>query len=317
MKKRSIRVVGIFVFTLLLALFPVMAWSAEQAKATPPPISQPLVTEAALAVNLVSALGISSTTDEVAAESSLGDVGIAPRNGWIADYPVTPDILGEVRESVAAAAADGSLSIGRDEALKRFGDVIAGLDLAVRAYASGESAMDKPLSCETYPNPSMVNSAYSSEGPPIVTYYCPPADYYALYDWVPYPFWWTDFWFPGFFVLRDFDRHVHVRHHFVHFSNHFVGNNRHRAFRVDPVERFRGRTFTGIGVRSSRGAISTGVPQSSRTIFNPPRGVNAPSVRSGMEPSPRGGTSSGPLRGDGGMRGGGGFGGGVRGGERR
>lgn len=294
---------------LLFALLPVMA-RAEQTKATPPPISQPLVTEAALAVSLASALGISSTTDEVTAESSLGEVGIAPLNGWIADYPVTPDIVGEVRESVAAAAAAGNLSIGRDEALKRFGDVIAGLDLSVRAYAGGESVIEKPLSCETYPNPSMINSAYGSEGPPIVTYYCPPPDYYALYAWVPYPFWWTDFWFPGFFVLKDFDRHVHVRHHFSHFSNHFVGRDRHRTFRIDPVERFRGRSFTGIGVRQSRGTISTGVPQSSRTIFNPPRSGSAPAVRGGVVPSMRGevpvrgGVDGGGMRGFGGMRGG-------------
>ena len=48
MKKRAMRGVGIFIFTLLLAMLPVMAWSAEQAKATPPPISQPLVTEASV-----------------------------------------------------------------------------------------------------------------------------------------------------------------------------------------------------------------------------------------------------------------------------
>jgi hypothetical protein len=263
----------------------------------PPPISQPLVTEAALAVNLVSALGVSSTTDEVVAESNLGDIGIAPRNGWIADYPVTPDIVAEVQQSVTAAAAAGKLSISRDEALKRFSDVIAGFDLTVRSYAGGESALNKPVSCDNYPNPAMINTAYSSEGPPIVTYYCPPADYYGLYAWVPYPFWWTDFWFPGFFILRDFDRHVHVRHHFVHFSNHFNDVTRHHVFRIDPVNRFHGRTFAGIGVKPSREFISTGVPRSSHTIFNSARGSNVPAGRGGMRGSMRSGPSAGSAHG--------------------
>jgi uncharacterized membrane protein YgcG len=322
MKKRSIQTMAIFMFSLLLALLPVMALAAaEQAKPTPPPISQPLFTEAELAVDLVSALDVSSTTDEVAAESALGDIGIAPRNGWIADYPVTPDIVGELQQSVAAAADAGKLSISRDDALKRFGDVVAGFDLTVRAYASGESALDKPLSCDTYPNPAMIYSTYSGEGPPIVTYYCPPPDYYDLYAWVPYPFWWSDFWFPGFFILRDFDRHHHHHHHhhnnYVHFTNHFNDVKRHHVFRIDPVDRFHGRTFSGIGVKTSRDFISTGVPRSSHTIFNPPRGGNAPAGRDGMGPSMRSGPSATPSHGGssgGGMRGGSSSGGSSSGG---
>src|ERR1700681_4611755 len=101
MESRSKKTFVIFMLSVLLALLPVMTLTAaEQAKSMPPPISQPLVTEADLAVNLVSALGVSSTTDEVVAESNLGDIGIAPRNGWIADYPVTPDIVAEVQQSV-------------------------------------------------------------------------------------------------------------------------------------------------------------------------------------------------------------------------
>ena len=313
MKERSMKTFGIFIISLMLALLPVSALAeAEVAKSIPPPISQPLVTEGALAVQLVSALGVSSTTDEVVAESNLGDIGIAPRNGWIAAYPATPDIIGEVQQSVAAVANAGKLSISRDEALKRFGDTIAGVDLMVRSYTSGESAMDKPVSRPTYPNPGMIITTYSNEGPPIVTYYCPPPDYYDLYDWVPYPFWWTDFWFPGFFVLRDFDRHVFIHNHFVRFSNHFNDINRHHVFRIDPVERFHGKTFAGIGVKQSRGFISTGVQHSPQIIFNAPRGVNpnrgagVPSMRSGTGGGMHGGGRGG---GGGGMHGGGGGGG--------
>jgi hypothetical protein len=319
MKKKSMKIVSFFISSLLLVLLPVMAVAApEQAKSAPPPISQPLVTEGTLAVQLASALGVSSTSEEVAAESTLGDIGIAPRNGWIADYPVTPDIVAEVQQSVAAAADAGKLPIRRDEALKRFGDTVAGFDLTVRSYASGESALDKPVTCDTYPNPAIINDTYSSEGPPIVTYYCPPPDYYYQYDWVPYPFWWTDFWFPGFFVLRDFDRHVFVHHHFMHFSNHFNDINRHHVFRVDPVERFHGRTFAGIGVKPSHNFISTGVPHSSHMIFNSSRVGSSQVWRGGGGTSVRSGPSSAPALG-GGMRGNvggthGGGGGGMHGG---
>jgi hypothetical protein len=299
---------------MMLALLPVMACAGtEQAKANPPPVSQPLVTEGFFAGNLATALEISSTTDAVEAESVLGNIGIAPRNGWIGDYPMTPDIVAEVREAVATAADDEQFSITRDDALKRFDSAIAGIGLTVRAYSTGESAMDKPISCENYPNPAMVATVYSSEGPPIVTYYCPPADYYSLYSWVPYPFWWSDFWFPGFFILRDFHRHVSIGGHFVLCSNHFNDVRRHHMFRIDPVDRYHGKTFAGIGAKRSRDFISTGAPRSSHTIFNAPRGGALPANRGAGTPSTRSAPSAAPATrggGGGGMHGGGMHGGG-------
>jgi hypothetical protein len=303
-----------------MVLLPVMA-SAEAvpAKANPPSITQPLVTEGIFAVNLATALAISSTTDAVTAESALGDIGIIPRNGWIADYPVTPDIVAELRQSVASAVDDKQLSVTRDAALKRFDDAVADIGLMVRTYTGGESGMDKPISCDNYPNPAMVTSVYSSEGPPVVTYYCPPPDYYYLYSWVPYPFWWSDFWFPGFFILRDFHRHVSIRGHFVLCSNHFNDVSRHRIFRIDPVDRFHGKTFAGIGVNAARGFISTGAPRSSRTIFNAPHGSTLPANRGAGSPSMKGVPSAAPAMRGGGMHGGGmhgsgGGGGGMHGG---
>jgi uncharacterized membrane protein YgcG len=314
---------GIYIVSMMLVLLPVLV-SAEtgQAKANPPPITQPLVTEGLFAGNLASALELNSTTDAVAAESALGDSGIFPRNGWVADYPVTPDIIAEVRQSVATAADEERLSFTRDVALKRFDDAVADIGLMVRTYTGGESVLDKPISCDNYPNPAMVNSVYSGEGPPIVTYYCPPPDYYYLYSWVPYPFWWSDFWFPGFFILRDFHRHVSIRGHFVLCSNHFNDLNRHRMFRIDPVDRFHGKTFAGIGVKSSRGFISTGAPRSTHTIFNAPRGGTLPVNRGAETPALRGVPSAAPATrsgggggthgsGGGGMHGSGG--GGMRG----
>jgi hypothetical protein len=319
MKKLTFRNVGICIVGLLLALLPVMAMAqTEQAKPTPPPVSQPLVSEGVLAVKLVSALGVGSTDDEVEAETNLGDLDILPRNGWIADYPVTPDIVAEVRHAVAEAADAKKVALARDEALKRYDEAVAGLGLVVRAY-SGETAVGKPIECTNYPNPAMVTTTYTSEGPPVVTYYCPPPDYYYLYAWVPYPFWWFDFWFPGFFILHDFHRTVFINNRVVLFTNHFNDITRHRVFRIDPVTRFSGRTFAGIGVRNPRDFLATGVPRSSHVIFNGPRGtagrnVGTPAMRGGsaLSPVPRGGATSIPA-----TRGGSGFGGMRGGGMRR
>ncbi|MDA8173965.1 MAG: hypothetical protein M0018_05150, partial [Nitrospiraceae bacterium] len=90
-------------------------------------------------------------------------------------------------------------------------------------------------------------------GPPVVTYYAPPPDYAYLYTWVPYPFWWTNLWFPGFFVLGDFDIVVfdHFHHHHREFiSNHFRDPVTGRFFRIDPTNRSRGGFFPQRGARA-------------------------------------------------------------------
>jgi hypothetical protein len=300
--------------SVLLSVLPTAALSQTVAdKSVPPPISQPMASEGMLAVSLATALGVDSTGDEISAESRLGDLGIAPVNGWIADYPVTPDIVAEVRQALVQAVDEGNLAIGTDEALKRYSDTIAGLGLTVRPYSGSEAPASKPVSCDTYPNPAVVSSTYSAEGPPVVTYYCPPPDYYSLYAWVPYPFWWSDFWFPGFFILRDFHRHVHAHNRFVFVTNHFNDVRRNRMFRIDPGDRFHGRSYAGIGARPSRGLISTGVPRSSHTIFNAPRSPSSGSGsgigRGSGSRSGAGGGSGGFKQDGGGMRGGGGGGG--------
>ncbi len=281
MIRLSLRRVGVCLVALMLALMPLVAMAqTEEPTSNPPPVSQPLVNEGTLAVKLVFALAVGSTEDEIEAESILGDLGIAPRNGWIADYPVTPDIVAEVRNSVAAAADADRLSMAAEDALKQYDDTLVAMGLRVRVY-SGEPAVDKPVSCENYPNPAMVTTTYTSEGPPVVTYYCPPPDYYYLYTWVPYPFWWYDFWYPGFFVLRDFHRVVYLDRRVVVVSNHYRDVRKNRVIRVDPIERYRGRTYAGIGAPHRRDYLSTGVPQSSRRIFNEPRGGRTPAVQRG------------------------------------
>lgn len=307
MKVTTLRYFRLLIIGLLLMAVPAPAQAqTKEPAANPPPVSQPLVSEGELAIQLAAVLGILSTSDAVEAESALGDSGIAPGNGWIADYPVTPDIIAELRQSVASAAESKQLLLGRDEALKRFDTAIAGFGVTVRPYSSGESAANRPVSCENYPEPAMITKTYSGEGPPIVTYYCPPPDYYYLYAWVPYPFWWADFWFPGFFILHDFHRHAFIHNRFILVSNHFTDNRRHRVFRIDPVERFHGRTFAGIGVRNPRNFTPTGVTNGARTIFNAPRGE---AIRGGRDSTGGGGRGSGS-----GVRGGGSGGGGMRGG---
>jgi hypothetical protein len=92
MKRLWFKKIIVFVLSLFLLLAPAMAFAQTgQAKTGAPPVEQPLVSEGSFAVRLASALSVATTDDEVMAESQLGDLGIAPRNGWIADYPVTPD----------------------------------------------------------------------------------------------------------------------------------------------------------------------------------------------------------------------------------
>lgn len=271
MKSMNFRKIMVLVLSLLLLSMCSMAFAQTgRAIAGAPPVEQPLVTEGVFAVGLVSALSLGTTDDEVMAESQLGDLGIIPRNGWIADYPVTPDIFVELRDAVSNAADAGKLPMGKDEALKKMNDAAASYGLPLRPYAAGENYEPSPSSCQVYPKPMEINNSYSSEGPPVVTYYCPPPDYYYLYSWVPCPFWWSDLWFPGFFILHDFHRIVHVHRKVVVVTNHFNAFKNHQVFRVDPVDRFRGRTFGGIGVTRQRNIIPTGIPRSERTIFNGP-----------------------------------------------
>ncbi len=258
-----------FVLLIILPALPVGAQMASGA----PPINAPIVREGDFALALQQALGLGSAADETEAETRLGDVGIAPRNGWIADYPVTPDVMGELHAAVVNAADAGRLPMNGEEALLKLNDVGAQAGLSVAPYAGAQTQAPPPSSPEAYPNPTVINNYYYTQGPPVVTYYTPPPDYYYLYTWVPYPFWYTGFWFPGFFVLHDFHRVVVAHGRPVFVSNHFNDIRAHRVFRVDPDRRFHGRTFAGIGAPRARGFVSTGVPRSDVRIFNAPRAV--------------------------------------------
>jgi hypothetical protein len=232
-------------------------------------------------------LGVGTSGDEVEAETALGNLGITPRNGWIADYPATPDIIAELQKSVGDSANSGRLPMNKEEALKRFSSVTAEINLPITPSTGSQAQIQPPG-----PDPTVVNNYYSSQGPPVVTYYTPPPDFSYLYAWVPFPFFYFGFGFPGYYILHDFHRIVVIGGRPAFISNHFNAGP-HRAFRIDPGARFRGRTYAGIGAPRTGHFLSTGIPKSDRTVFH----------------------SSHSMRG-GGFQGGGVHGGGSHGGHR-
>jgi predicted RNA-binding Zn-ribbon protein involved in translation (DUF1610 family) len=68
---------------------------SQQLTSNAPPVSQPLVPEGIFALKLVTALKLGTASSEAQAEDMLTSVGIAPKNGWIADYPMTPITIGD------------------------------------------------------------------------------------------------------------------------------------------------------------------------------------------------------------------------------
>lgn len=249
--------------SLAFLLVPAMVYTqSEQFASNAPPVSQPLIPEGDFALKLTMGLKLGTPTSEAQAEDMLSSVGIAPRNGWIADYPVTPDIIGELRSAVAAAADAQKLSVGKEEALKAFQDVTAEFGLAVVPGSPGQYAENQPQV-----NPTMIDNYYYAEGPPVITYYPPPWDYYYLYAWVPYPFWWGGFYFPGFFCLNDFHRVVFVGHRRCVVSNHFFDHKTKRVSTIDPVRRGTREAFRTADISRNRGFNSTEAKRGAASIF--------------------------------------------------
>ena len=275
MKKYAFRGLSICLVTLSLLL---LAIGVQEGRAQAPPVSSPLVREGSFAMKLAVALNLGQPSSEAEAESMLGEVGIAPRNGWIADYPVTPDIVGELRDAVGYSAQANMISMDRDTALVTLESVQTSQGLVMTPGPAGPEGMSEGAQAAegAYPDQTAINNYYYGQGPPVVTYYSPPPDYYSLYAWVPYPFWWGGFWFGGFFILHDFHKHFREGGHVYVVSNHFNDVNAHRVFRIDPVKRFNGRTFAGIGAPSSGRFISSGVQRAPERVFNSNRST-APS----------------------------------------
>lgn len=297
---KSLFLALIAVLTLIFASAAATVQAAETA-GTNPAIAQPLVREGTLAVSLAQALNIGAATDEAQAESLLSAAGIAPKNGWIADYPVTPDVAGELQSAVVLASESGALKMAKDDAVSAFQGTMNKYGLSVKGDTSSEGA-DVSSAPSYSDNPELLNDYYNEEGPPVVTYYAPPPDYAYLYSWVPYPFWWYDYWFPGFFVLIDFDRTVIVHGHRHHFSNHFF-NHRGRFARLDAAERFHRFHGSAFGSRDFNKTPALqrqqDVTRGMNAIAGSRRGLSAGS--GSISVSPGGGTQMRqPFRGRGG-----------------
>jgi hypothetical protein len=176
--------------TVFLVLIPLMVNAqSEQNKPGPPPIEQSLVREGSFAMKLVEALKMGQAKSEAEAESRLASMGIAPQNGWIADYPLTPDIIGEVRNAIGMALDSGKLAMNKDEAL-----------MAVQILIDNQwrlaVASDKERARQYGEYPPAVYEGYEGGYEP---YYYPYPYYYGGYYYpYPYPY------LRGGFVIRGF-----------------------------------------------------------------------------------------------------------------
>jgi hypothetical protein len=304
---------------MLLSLPARVDAESYQMNAGPPSISQQLVREGDFALKLGLALAVGAPQDEVEAEDLLTEVGVMPKNGWIADYPVTPDIIDELYKAVRDAAASNKIPMSVDVALQRLSDVMSQVGLSIATQSGGRTYSSAQLpGTQGSPSSTVINNYYQNEGPPTVTYYAPPPDYYYMYGWVPFTFWSAGIWFPGFFILNDFHRAVFIDNRVVFVSNHFNDVRRHRIVRIDPAARLNGSFITNTRVIHTRGGVSVVGPRRDRAIINEPRrhtvpniGTVRPPARSygvvstprnsdSVSPPPmrRGGTFSRPLRDD-------------------
>jgi hypothetical protein len=146
--KTEKRTILIILLMAAWVLFPITVYGQEDTSGPPPtdqmnsnipPVEQALVPEGLLAVQLVAALKIGQTQDQAQAENMLSAVGIEPQNGWIAGYPVTPPVIGEIEKGVAAAADAGKLGMGKDQALRVVGNLKAQLGLNIGQAPTSQS----------------------------------------------------------------------------------------------------------------------------------------------------------------------------------
>ena len=108
-----------------LLLYPFAAFAAEdygsqQSTQTQqvPPVAQTLVREGDFAIKLAAELDLGNPADEAAAEDMLVKAGVAPLNGWVSDYPMTPQIIGQLQSSVSKAASEGKIPMNAEQATK-------------------------------------------------------------------------------------------------------------------------------------------------------------------------------------------------------
>ncbi len=147
-----------------------------------PPAQRKLIREGFFALRLAEALKVGEVKSEAEAESKLASMGILPKNGWIADYPMTPNVIAELEKTISEAADSGRLAMKKAEALKVFRDLIASIE--------NEQAEVEPPHEE---------QSYSEE-------YIYPQFYYYPYS---YPYYYP---FPYSFGYYRYHYHPYFRH---------------------------------------------------------------------------------------------------------
>ncbi len=152
-----------------------------QGRPAAPPVEQKLVREGFFALKLAEALKIGGVKSEAEAESMLASVGVLPKNGWIADYPLTPNVIAELENAIGEAADSGKLTMKRDEALNVFRDLLVSVE---NEYAQVEPDTGKQPYAESYVYP---RSYYYPYYP--FPYYYPYPYYFGYYRFYPpYPY---------------------------------------------------------------------------------------------------------------------------------
>ena len=194
-----------------------------------------MVRQGDLAIGMAEVLNLGVFEIETKAEKKLVAVNVTPKEDWKLDYPVSPSVIGELRESIIRSISENRLSLSENEALSAFDVLIAEFGLPVWKDTEENYAMSQPtIEDDQYVGSNEIDGYYSKYGPPLVTYYSPPWEYYRYYSWIHYPFWFGRFRFSGFFLLND---------HHPSFSIIFT----HRHFRRRPLK-FIHRHKPGIGI---------------------------------------------------------------------
>ncbi len=121
--KKILTILFVFEFFILL---PMANAQVNQIPIRTSFMGDPLVREGDFAFSLANVLEIGKVSDESQAENMLATIGIAPMDGWIADFSITPGILNEIEDSVLVAADSGKLGMNAEDAVNVLNKVISG-----------------------------------------------------------------------------------------------------------------------------------------------------------------------------------------------
>ena len=150
---------------------------SQSGKPEVPPVQRKLTREGFFALRLAEALKVGEVKSEADAESKLASMGILPRNGWIADYPLTPNVIAELENAIGEAADSGKIAMKKDEALKVFRDLIVSLE---NEQAEVEPINGQQPYSEGYVYPRFYYYPY------FYPYYYPSPYYFGYYRFYPY-----------------------------------------------------------------------------------------------------------------------------------